>query len=299
MRFSSIRGLAGFGVRDNAPESAAAAAPNPKPSSRVAAEGGVSKGEGSLKGQDMNPLPQPVPGGWRGFDESHVEKLHALYYNPDIRVSAIAKVFRVSTSTLLRWIDEMGWPSRRQTRRESMAMLREKGAALHAAREQPQVLPVKDAARIGDELDGMANTMRARQDSESETASRPACPGPNGPVPQNEASDSRQAADPADLIASIETQVRQEIALMQQRMHDTSAGAGERNARTLASLVRTLRAVKGIQSESGAPPGPHDHQYDTDLPPRDLAALRQALFARVEKLRAQAEEQERAPQGPF
>ena len=70
---------------------------------------------------------------------------------------------------------------------------------------------------------------------------------------------------------------------MQHRMHDISSGSGERNARTLASLVRTLRALKDVQGAPGALTGPYDHEYDTDLPPRDLAKLREELVARMEK----------------
>lgn len=84
------------------------------------------------------------------------------------------------------------------------------------------------------------------------------------------------------MLKSVEETVRREIGLMQARMRDTSVGAGERNARTLASLVRTLRAVQEVRAK--VPPAA---ETEDARPPRDLAALRDALAARLEQIRAE------------
>lgn len=75
------------------------------------------------------------PQGWRALDGDDVQRLHELYYDPAVPVSAIAPQFGVSGSTLLRWISEMGWPSRRALRRQSCETLRSLGPALRGAGE--------------------------------------------------------------------------------------------------------------------------------------------------------------------
>lgn len=75
-------------------------------------------------------LPKPVPGGWRALGRADVERLHALYYDPELPVARVAEQFGIATSSLLRWIAEMGWPSRRQMRRQSCEALRSFGRDL-------------------------------------------------------------------------------------------------------------------------------------------------------------------------
>ena len=103
---------------------------------------------------------------------------------------------------------------------------------------------------------------------------------------------------PPDLLASVESAVRREIAVLRARMRDTSAGAGERNARTLASLVRTLKAVTDMQMSDAQPAdmqaaGMRKQQEELaagakdaarEPPPRSLAQLREDLAARLDKL---------------
>lgn len=79
--------------------------------------------------RDAGPCVAP-PAGWRALGAEDVRRLHVLYYDPAVPVSAIAPQFGVSGSTLLRWIAEMGWPSRRALRRQSCEALRTHGAAL-------------------------------------------------------------------------------------------------------------------------------------------------------------------------
>lgn len=267
MPFPNDSGLTGIAAQHSAREPAAE---EPAPASRAMPAGRVSKHEGPGPEKTV-PLPAPVPGGWRGFDASRVARLHALYYDPDVRVGAIAKVFGVSTSTLLRWIEEMEWPSRRQMRRDSIAALRAQGAELHAQWSKPEVLPARDAGRVSAGLDALT----------AEGAGNDTRPGAaTGTEPFAPA-----RTDAPGLLRSIEDQIRAEIALMRARMGDTSAGAGERNARTLASLVRTLRAMRALREADG----PGGDAVSGDEPaPRSLAELREDLAARLAKLRAES-----------
>ena len=49
----------------------------------------------------------------RVFSAADMQRMHALYYDSSVPVSAVAAAFDVPGSTFLRWIDEMGWPKRR------------------------------------------------------------------------------------------------------------------------------------------------------------------------------------------
>ncbi len=189
-------------------------------------------------------------GGWRGFDAAKVARLHAMYYDPAFSVAQVAREFGVATSTLLRWIAELEWPSRRQMRRQSMAVLRETGANFSVHRPDPE--------------NGSENAAIFPAD------------------------DKYPRDDAGDLLQSIEQQVRREIALMQSRMCDTSVGAGERNARTLASLVRTLRALHGLRDGEASRAADAGQVGADDAPPRSLEQLRDDLAARLAKLRAES-----------
>lgn len=72
------------------------------------------------------------PQGWRALDRDDVQRLHELYYDPAVELPEISRRFGVATSTLLRWIAEMGWPSRRALKRGSCAALRQHGADLRS-----------------------------------------------------------------------------------------------------------------------------------------------------------------------
>ncbi|MGE3646464.1 MAG: hypothetical protein AB7F96_21670 [Beijerinckiaceae bacterium] len=276
MPFPKIPGLAVFGVTQKPSADIAPAPPcfDTPPAAATQHEGdnvctstgsknsatfqadapGAAQHEGSPR---KFSLPAPVPAGWRGFDAAKVRKLHALYYDPALTVVEVAKVFDVATSTLLRWIAELQWPSRRQLRRRSVAVLRGEGAGIRAVSGRASFAAPHDVA----------------------------VPEAFAPAPETSAAPAPAAGSAAAgaMLRSVEDTVRREIAMMGARMQDTSAGAGERNARTLASLVRTLRAVSELR---GKAEGFEPQAANGDKPPRSLAQLRAELAERLDRIQA-------------
>ncbi|MDP4592998.1 MAG: hypothetical protein NWT00_00350 [Beijerinckiaceae bacterium] len=121
------------------------------------------------------------------------------------------------------------------------------------------------------------------------------------PVCGGEASPEAPPADTQTLMRRVEASVRQELAGIEVRLGSQADPAeAERNARVLASLVKSLTELAKLdvlnkQNTGGAGSkargseyhGSFADEYDTDLPPRDLAALRQELAARLERLQAE------------
>jgi len=262
----------------------------------------VSKHEGDLPphpAPDLSPLAAPVNGGWRAMGREDIARLHRLYYDPGIEVKEIARVWRVSTSTLLRWIDEMDWPSRRELTRQAAAQrlaigreIRQAaasdadfGAATDAQRQAQESEDAARRAREGEALEWQARQERRerqeRQERE-EVAPRPASPSAALRLPQD--FDETAPVDSGALVNNVERAVRRELALIEAQINDPTPGARERNARALSTLVRTLNGLKDLRAASGltAPRGGDDGPR----PPRNLDQLRAELAADLERLHA-------------
>lgn len=101
-------------------------------------------------------------------------------------------------------------------------------------------------------------------------------------------------ADTHVLSRRVEAAVRRELAGIEKRLGSgADASAAERNARVLASLVKSLaelaridtarKEAGDVQNESNS----GDADTEDRRPPRDLAELREELAARLERLRAE------------
>jgi hypothetical protein len=269
---------------------------------------------------DLSPLAAPIRGGWRAFGREDIARLHRLYYDQRIEVKEIARVWRVSTSTLLRWVDEMDWPCRRDLTRQAAAQRLAFGREIRAAatsdadfseRAQDgaaQAELAREDARRGDEFDALEREAqgwaKARAEARAEVlafAGQGTARGGRfsgaGPIAAALPRDFDDAApvDAGSLVADVERAVRRELALIESNLNDPSAGARERNARAVANLVRALNGVKELRENlrggdrmQDSCRDPYRDPYDDGPPPpRDLARLREELAADIERMVAQ------------
>ncbi len=265
---------------------------------RRPAEQVVSKQEGSDDPfSDLSPLPAPVNGGWRAMGREEIARLHRLYYDPRIEVKEIARVWRVSTSTLLRWVDEMDWPSRRELTRQAAAQRLAFGreirqAAASDAASGAAGRDAQDVAQDRDEADRRARECDAleRQSLAARATFAPRPAAPNVPQRLPEHFDAQAPVDAAALIGDVERAVRRELALIEMQINDPTPGARERNARALATLVRALNGLKDLR---GAQYAAMPHYGQEELrPPRDLEKLRRELEESLNRIRASGESDE-------
>jgi hypothetical protein len=90
------------------------------------------------------------------------------------------------------------------------------------------------------------------------------------------------AADRLGLVKKLRTAVEREIAVAEKRLKQNAGGAGiERAARTLASLVRTLRELRALEAEA--------EPDEAEEVPRDADELRRALAERLDRLGRQGD----------
>ena len=121
-------------------------------------------------------------------------------------------------------------------------------------------------------------------------------------VNTNEAIDSETPIAPgsntAKLLNRVESAVRRELASVEERLGASGPAEAERNARVLASLVKSLADLvkldvmrEGASGGAGNEGNTGHHErapgdlYEIDLPPKDLAALREELAVRLRRLR--------------
>jgi hypothetical protein len=258
-----------------------------------------------------------VAGGWRRFESEEIARLHRLYYDPKVRVSKIAGAFGVSSSTLLRWIDEMDWPCRRQMKRDAITAMHGVGARMRAAAPDNAAFGAagRDAgainaeaaygARVAQGLEAVAEEARAEAAVEAATARRAAAPDEavvrhlcrpsSRPSPrareEGDASEERREEaielsdvapeDFAALCTTVGEATLREIGRVKARPGD----AGQ-NARTLASLVRTLAALEDLRGKRGDPKGAMPGGAPP-RPTRSLAELREDIGKRLAAFRAE------------
>lgn len=97
--------------------------------------------------------------------------------------------------------------------------------------------------------------------------------------------------DIPSLARRVETAVRKELTAVERRLGSSTAAAAERNARVLASLVKSLAELRKLerddrQDETKRNEGDND---DGPRPPRDLARLREELEATLARIQSSAE----------
>jgi hypothetical protein len=83
----------------------------------------------------------------------------------------------------------------------------------------------------------------------------------------------------------LERAVEAELASVEARLSGESVAMGERNARLLASLVKTFAELRRFGAASRPKPGAGDDNVEHDEPaPRDIAVLRDELARLVERI---------------
>ena len=104
--------------------------------------------------------------------------------------------------------------------------------------------------------------------------------------PQDEPGEQRR--DTAALARRVEAAVRKELTAIEKRMGSSTAASAERNARVLASLVKSLAELRKLDREDAQDQNRNEGDHDDEpRPPRDLARLRDELAADLERIRAQ------------
>lgn len=195
-----------------------------------------------------------------------------LYEAGQSQVS-IAKFLGISCPSLRKYMSVWGWVPRS---RQTPVRVKQAIDRIPAAPQESSDCGAFAAERGPDDSQDKSHS-RASQD----------CNGPD--------------IDTRALAHRVETVVRQELSGIEKRLSAVADPAeAERNARVLASLVKSLnelakldatkqRIAQGASSEgrSGEHDGVSPDPYDTDLPPRDLAALRAELAVRLERMQEQ------------
>ena len=119
---------------------------------------------------------------------------------------------------------------------------------------------------------------RAAPPPETPPAAEPPPPAEPPPAPDDDA-----PVDIAALRRRLERAVEAELASVGTRLSGANVAAGERNARLLASLVKTFAELRRLEALEPAPSRP-GAAHDDERPPRDLRVLRHELARTVERL---------------
>ena len=115
-------------------------------------------------------------------------------------------------------------------------------------------------------------------------------PKPDEPEPQAELAAAPPASHsgPVDMEAlrrRLERAVEAELTCVEARLSGQSVAMGERNARLLASLVKTFAELRRFAAAARSKPGAGDDSVENDEPaPRDIAVLREELARHVERI---------------
>jgi hypothetical protein len=115
-------------------------------------------------------------------------------------------------------------------------------------------------------------------------------PKSDEPAPQPELAIAPPApqSGPVDVEAlrrRLERAVEAELASVEARLSGQSVAMGERNARLLASLVKTFAELRRFAAAARPKPGAGDDSVENDEPaPRDIAVLRDELARLVERI---------------
>ena len=108
------------------------------------------------------------------------------------------------------------------------------------------------------------------------------------PQPEIAASPPAPSSGPVDVEAlrrRLERAVEAELASVETRLSGQSVAMGERNARLLASLVKTFAELRRFAAAARPKPGAGDDSVENDEPaPRDIAVLREELARLVERI---------------
>lgn len=108
------------------------------------------------------------------------------------------------------------------------------------------------------------------------------------PEPEPAASPGPPPSGPVDVEAlrrRLERAVEAELASVEKRLSGQSVAMGERNARLLASLVKTFAELRRFAAAARSKPGAGDDSVESDEPaPRDIAVLRDELARLVERI---------------
>jgi hypothetical protein len=204
------------------------------------------------------------------------------YENTDQPMRELARELGIGITTLSTLAEQNHWAKRSQRRRglpPAMQLLAE-----------AQALTAKGSAHSR----ASGNPDRAQQQAQEE-------PGPRfrgdersnsnpPPAPSEEGDPStRVAPDPAELLIKLEQILAQLIAA--QHLAPANGIHSAQGARTLATLIQAMRALKGMRP---APTDTGSIDNDDDDMPRDIDEFRHALARRIEALFESEEDAEDA-----
>lgn len=191
------------------------------------------------------------------IDEKTVTKARHLYENTKVPVIEIADMMKVSERTLHKRRSEWGWRRRVDCAAELKARI-----AVAAALALPDPAPVFDLPPVGDAAPSIERLMETQDEPQAEKTER------------------------FDVVKRIRDTIEREVVAVELVLRRIPSGlvrseTGERAARTLATLVRTLNELKRLEA------GDSDGQEDDC--PRDIGALRAALADKLERLKREVE----------
>jgi hypothetical protein len=205
------------------------------------------------------------------FAPALVENGRRRYENSDEPVRSIALDFDVDHSTMRRYIDRWGWTKRKtrppHTLSPVMQLLEEArhvSADEKAVRRKRRPAPAKAAPT--------ASPPKAAE-APAAAPSEPSIAGVNS---------TADAPDQAPLVERLLRAVERELSIVEaQRAHQGAApppvGEAERTARTIESLIRSLREVRRLSGDDETPAG-----FDDDDMPRDIDEFRLELARRID-----------------
>lgn len=196
-----------------------------------------------------------------------LDEARALY-DGGATVAAVAAAMEVDPSTFLRLRKKHAWPLRPSPIAASAKPARGNEKPRRAKRESTKRPPAK------------RKTPTVPPPASAPPASVPAEPAPADLAPVDVPAVRRQ----------LETAVKVNLACVQNTLASGDVADVERNARLLASLVKSLaelRRLEALEARSGDGAGAADASED-ERPPRDLETLRDELARALERMSVDA-----------